>query len=540
MRELKEQMALQATSSYFKNLKITEKDCRRVTLYFDRVTQFNSRPVARFKLYRDGVLVNTVTPNASKGASIPFSVGDGWFVPGDGANHSYYVIVENDRGQTGQSATLTHRANACPSIGQSFVIVKLTPSDLAPYSEIAADNRVKNLFASTSSQTSLYSYFKEVSYGKVSLSFVEEPGWLDVGMTHREYCSGSANIQTASNGKKYCASGFAKMAQGESLYESSMAAKYPGKKIIWVHNGVRAGYGGYNADISYGALEISDGDQRGVMHELGHYFDLTEGWGLRCPSSAGWFGPSLTGIPGPTPPSGCYFAQYAYAFDPMGGRSGHHFYGMHKYQMGWLNAARNVKKQTAVSTGRAALMTLKAVDDPTLSTSTQFSDYRLGRYQIETNGIGYFMLEYRRNVGMNAVSYPSQPALTNGIYMTYFPGRNPTTRTYEDDDMGGIHGDLLVPLPQNTNAEPVITAGNPYVDPDRQLRITLESIDGANAKATVKIHKAYAYTGSCVTTKDTRNYVSAGYPCFCNRQIGAFVDKTSTTVECRAGVTPTR
>lgn len=530
----------EAVASYFQNLRLVEKNCRRVTVYFDRVTKFNNRPVVRFRLLRGGVVVNTVVPNFDKSSNIQISVGDGWFFPGDGTLHSYVVQVENDLGETQKSSALNHSATTCPALGHDFVIVKLTPSDLAPYSEVSADNKIKGLFGSTSSNKSVTSYFKEASYGKVNLAYVEKPGWLDIGMTHSQFCSGASNINTASDGKKYCADGPAKTVEAIALYSASIASEYPGKKVIWVFNGMSAGGASYNANIRYGALEIAQGDQRGLFHETGHYFDLTDGWGLRCPSSAGWFGPSLTGIPAPTPPSGCYFAAYAYALDPMSAGSGHHFYGIHKYQMGWLRRNLNVVTANALTTGRRTSVTVKAIDDPVLSTSTQFTDIRLARYQLDVSGSSYFTFEYRRNVGMNAVSYPNQPTLNDGIYMTYFPGKNPTTLTPEDDDTSRIYGDVLVPFPESASAEPYITQTSPYIDADRQLRVTLESIDSSTSKATVKIHKAYAYTGTCVTATDNANYVSAGFPCFCSRAIGAFVNKTSTTVECKAGVAPTR
>jgi hypothetical protein len=519
-----------AASSYFQNLTLTAVNCRLVKVAFNRVSTFNNRPLRMYRLLRNGKVVNTVAPGQSTASVV--TIADGWFFPADNTLHSYKVEVENDLGQTEQSAALSNRASACTSLTHDFVIVKTTPRDLAPYAEIAADDVLETMFGSATSSKSVTSYFKEVSYGKVNLTFVEHPGWLSIQKTHVEYCGPANKIETAPDGKKYCAG--ASAADAVALYGATIARDYPGRKIVWVVNG---GYGGgapYNGDIQYGAYELALGDLRSIFHEMGHYFDLFEGWGLTCPTELGWFGPSLSGLPDGSAPSGCYYATYQYAFDPMSGRSGHHFYGMHKYQMGWLKFGMNVLSKNALLPGRAAMMTLKAIDDPVLSTSTQVADHRLGRYQLETNGSSYFTFEYRRNTGMNAVSYAGQPVLKDGIYMTYFAGKNPTTSTAEGN-VANIYGDVLVP-----SEEPYIAAGSPYRDPDRQLQVTLESIDAATKQATIKIHKLYAYTGSCVVTKDITNYVSAGYPCFCQRVFGAFVDKTATTVECKAGATPTR
>jgi len=157
-RKPAEHRTIALAAAYFKNLKLGAKNCRRVTLYFDRVSTFKGRPVRRFRLFRDGNIVNTVTPNWDKDASIQISVGDGWFYPGDGAQHIYSVEVENDAGEKDQSARLTYRANTCPNRDQSFVIVKLTPSDLLPYPEIASDNRVQHLLGSSASERSLSSW----------------------------------------------------------------------------------------------------------------------------------------------------------------------------------------------------------------------------------------------------------------------------------------------------------------------------------------------------------------------------------------------
>lgn len=525
----------QATTSFFKNLVLVVRNCRHVTADFERVTTFNGRAVVRYRLWRNGEVVNTVTPDPDRSPSSHVTVGDGWFFPEDGTNR-YQVEVENDRGEKEKSATLTYTPTGCASLRQEFVIVKLTPSDLDPYSEIAEDGKIKTRFGTTTSNKSVRSFFNESSYRTLGLTYVEKSGWLDIGMTHADFCGGSSNVSTDESGRKSCASGRAKTRDARAAFEAEIARDYPNKPVVWIYNGMSGASAVYNSHIVSGAVDVARGDLRAIFHETGHYFGLTEGWGLRCPTSSGWFGPALTGIPGPTPPSGCYFAQYAYKYDPMAGQSGHDFYAMHKYQMGWLKRI-NVAHQSFISTGRQVTMTLKAVDHPTLSTG---SDLRFGRYQLEANGSGYFLFEYRRNAGNSAVIYEGQTPLEEGIYMTYFAGKNPTTNTKEDSATSGDHGDLLVPYRQNTDREPRITSSSPYIDPDRQLRVTLESIDTTNKKATIKIHKAYAYTGTCVATIDNANYVSAGYPCFCSRAVGAFVNKTSTTVECKAGTTPTR
>ena len=71
-----------------------------------------------------------------------------------------------------------------------------------PRSQIVSDNQVQRLLGSPASERSLSKYFKEASYGKANLSFDEEPSWLDIGMTHSEFCSDSENIHTDPSGNK--------------------------------------------------------------------------------------------------------------------------------------------------------------------------------------------------------------------------------------------------------------------------------------------------------------------------------------------------
>lgn len=529
-----EQAFASLTASYFQNIDLNVRNCRQIMITFKGASQYRGRTITQFRLYRDDQLINTVTVKPDRSADSPVTLDDGWLFPADRAAHSYVAEVVNDAGQTERSAVIPHTAGACEIGTQSFVIVKLTPSDLPAYSHLANDGDLKKLFESATDERSVYSFYKEVSYGKANLSFVENPGWIDMGITLAEFCGGEDKIWTYLTRKSCTVTpSSAPRSKAINSLKAAIATAYPGKDVIWIFNGMGGGWSAFEGDLELGAFQLEDKDRRGVFHELGHHFGLADGWGLRCPDSLGWFGSALTGI-SPTPSeSACSFSVYGYKFDPMA-TSGHHFYGLHKLQMGFLEN-RNVKRLNAVALGRVVSFKLKAVDDPVMAPTV--ADYRLARYPLGANKDASLLLEYRRQVGSNNQTYLDGERLPAGVYVTLFPGANPTQNTAPKTES---LGDLLVPVGSG-NTEPKIIIGEPFVDADRQLYVRLDSIDDTKNEVSLTLRHVYAYTGaSCVTPKDNMNYVSQGYGCLCDRRLGAFIDKNTTTVECKAGVTPTR
>ena len=514
-----------ANSSYFQDLRLESLNCREVTVLFDRVLTLAGRPVTRFQLLRDAKVVNTVTPTPDRTADV--TIRDAWLTPGTGRTHRYHVRVENDQGYHEASAVLEWTAAPCPAPSTSYVLVKYQPSDLPAYPEISADGAILSYFTSNSDARSAKNYFKEVSYNKVSLDVVEYPGWLTLDATHRQLCE--TKIVSSPSGKKYCASPKASVLNPiKTDVVPEIERAYPGRKVILVLNGVESA-DSYPQFGAHRFLDSAYDPYSTIYHEIGHHaFHFDEGWELVCPSGNSAFPPSFRQLPTGSADTGCYVLQYGSPHDPMNS-VGAHFHATHKLQAGWLTPS-DVVIRNSVPLGRDVSYTIRAVDTPSKSSSYKYAV--LFRYDDALDG--YIALEYRRRVGQNL----NVPDLTTGVYVTVFPGVNPTTTTVEADDTSIDFGDVLAPTP--VAGRSIVTTTEPFHDHHRSLRVSLTS--QTNTDATIKIATCHTAQPSaqCVTSQDGANYRSPGYCCFCGPKAGAWVQKTATTVECSIGATPTR